>query len=87
MATFNDTSSPPIQLNPFPQVSILDLFFPGLTGILAAAQQLLAGNLNTYARLLCICGILVFLGIYVYKYLGELVADYFSLWLSSRSLG
>jgi mitochondrial chaperone BCS1 len=79
MATFNDTSSPPIQLNQSPQVSILDLFFPGLTGILAAAQQLLASNLNTYACMLCICGILVFLGIYAYKYLWELVAAYFSL--------
>jgi chaperone BCS1 len=79
MATFNDASSPPIQLNPSPQISILDLFFPGLTGILAAAQQLLAGNLNTYARLLCICGILVFLGMYAYKYLWESVAAYFSL--------
>ncbi|KAF2184507.1 hypothetical protein K469DRAFT_688528 [Zopfia rhizophila CBS 207.26] len=49
MATFND-ASPPIQLIPSPQVSMLDFFFPGFTGISAATEQLLAVKSNSYAR-------------------------------------
>jgi hypothetical protein len=49
---------------------MVDVFFPGLTNIPAALQQLQAGNPNSYGRMLCICGLAVFFG--------ALVATYFS---------
>jgi hypothetical protein len=64
-----------IQLIPSHQISIVDVFFPGFSSISATMQQLLAGNLNSYARLLCIYGMLVFLVTYVYRYLKELGRD------------
>ncbi|KAK1480419.1 hypothetical protein CCUS01_16242 [Colletotrichum cuscutae] len=39
-------------------VSMMDIFFPGFTGATAALHQLLDGNLDSYASLLCICGLL-----------------------------
>jgi chaperone BCS1 len=63
-------------------MSIVDIFFPGFSGLSATVQQLSAGNLNSYAGLFCIGGIFVFLGRYVYSYLKELVETYFSSWLS-----
>ncbi|KAL4405390.1 mitochondrial chaperone bcs1 [Colletotrichum abscissum] len=41
------------------QVSIMDIFFPGFTGVTAALHQLLNGNLDSYAGLLCICGLVM----------------------------
>ncbi|CAM1503416.1 Fc.00g081920.m01.CDS01 [Cosmosporella sp. VM-42] len=71
MATFNHAATPPVHfIQPTP-ASILDFFIPGFTGISAASEQLLKGNLNFYARVLCIFGIFVFLANHVYSYLRE----------------
>jgi hypothetical protein len=60
------------------QVSVLDLFFPGITGIAAIAEQLLAGRLNTTAHVLLFCGILLYLAKRVPKYAWELVERHLS---------
>lgn len=78
MAAFNKTSSLPFQSIQSPQVSIVDVFLPGFAGMSPAIQQLLAGNLNNYTGLLCIWGILVFLGRYAYEYLWEFVGKFLS---------
>ena len=70
MATLHEDTSLPIRLNPS-QVSLLNLFFPGFTGITAATEQLLAGKLNSYAGLLFVCGVLVYFAKHVFD----------SLWL------
>ncbi|KAK0628116.1 putative mitochondrial chaperone bcs1 [Bombardia bombarda] len=54
-------------------MSIVDIVFPGFTGISAVVQQLLAGNLNSYTQLLCICGMLMFFGRYACRFLGDVV--------------
>ncbi|QSS61743.1 hypothetical protein I7I51_03920, partial [Histoplasma capsulatum] len=76
MNAFNSGSSSPIHTAPT-QISIMDVFFPGFTGITASMQQLLTGNLNSYAHLMCMCGMFLFLGRYAYRYLTELVEAYF----------
>lgn len=60
------------------QVSILDVFFPGLTGILALANGLSTVKLNSYARLLFFGGFCIFLARYVYRYINDLVDSHFS---------
>lgn len=60
------------------QMSLLDVFFPGLSMASASAQQLLAGNLDSYTRLLCTLGMLVLFTRYAVRYVGELVKSYFS---------
>jgi chaperone BCS1 len=57
---------------------MVDVFFPGLTNIPAALQQLQAGNPNSYGRMLCICGLAVFFGRYAKDFFGALVTTYFS---------
>jgi chaperone BCS1 len=79
MNAFNGANTLPIHSIPSHQISILDAFFPGFTGISASVQQLLAGNTDGFAHLLCICGILLFLVRYGYRYSMELVEAYFSL--------
>ncbi|QKX63174.1 uncharacterized protein TRUGW13939_10343 [Talaromyces rugulosus] len=59
------------------QVSILDIFFPGLTGILAVANGLSTGQLNSYARLLFVGGFCIFLARYFYGYINDLVDRHF----------
>lgn len=78
MATYNDSYSLPRQPVPSHPISIVDIFFPGLTNISAAIQQLQVGNSNDYAGILCICGFVVFVGKYAYRYLKEFVDTYFS---------
>jgi len=78
MATSNDSYSLPVQPVTSYPLSILDLFFPGLNGISAAVRQLQAGSSDSYAGILCICGMLVFLGKYFYKHVREVVMTYFS---------
>jgi chaperone BCS1 len=41
------------------QMSLLDVFFPGLSVASASAQQLFAGKLDSYTRLLCTLGMVV----------------------------
>jgi chaperone BCS1 len=80
MASYNESYFLPRQLAPSYPISIVDIFFPGFTNISAAIQQLQISNSNGYARILCICGALVFLGKYAYKYLKAFVETYFSSW-------
>ncbi|KAI3528119.1 mitochondrial chaperone BCS1 [Colletotrichum abscissum] len=65
-------SSPPTS----PHISIVDIFFPGLTGANAALHQLLDGKLDSYAGLLCIFGLLVFCGKLLFETAGGLMATY-----------
>jgi chaperone BCS1 len=60
------------------QVSLIDILFPGFNLVSASARQLLAGNLDSYTRLLCILGMLVLFTRYAVRYIGELVRSYFS---------
>jgi chaperone BCS1 len=80
MAAHNNIYSVPSQPPPLSpiSISIVDVFFPGLTNILAELQQLLAGNPNSYGRMLCICGLAVFLGRYIKDFFSALVTKYFS---------
>ncbi|EDN03759.1 hypothetical protein I7I51_05369 [Histoplasma capsulatum] len=77
MNSFNVAGSLPIHTFPS-QISIVDAFFPGFTAISASIQQVLAGNLNSYAHLLCFCGMLLFLGRYAARYLMDLMETYFT---------
>ncbi|EQL29692.1 hypothetical protein BDFG_07745 [Blastomyces dermatitidis ATCC 26199] len=76
MNSFNVAGSLPIHTAPS-QISIVDVFFAGFTAISASIQELLAGNLNRYARLLCICGALLVFVRYAYRYLIDTVETYF----------
>lgn len=59
-------------------MSLMDVLFPGFSMASASAQQLLAGNLDSYTRLLCTIGMLVLFIRYTVRYIGELVRNYFS---------
>lgn len=72
----NETSLPTYV--PSLQASVLDLFFPGMRGISAAAEQVLAARLNSYAPVLCLCGILLYLAKRVSQYAWELVNSHLS---------
>ncbi|KAF4772370.1 hypothetical protein HAV15_004793 [Penicillium sp. str.  len=62
-----------------PQISLLDVLFPGLGGgCLSSAQQLLAGNLDSYSRLFCTFGMFVLFTSYAVRYVWELVRSYFT---------
>ena len=63
-------------------MSLLDIFFPGLSMASASAQQLLAGNLDSYTRLFCTLGIFVLFARYAVRYVWELVKSYFSSYAS-----
>ena len=62
-----------------PQVSLIDIIFPGLGVVSSSAQHLLAGNLDGYTRLFCTLGMLVLFGRYMVRYVGEVVRSYFTL--------
>ncbi len=81
MAAHNNAHSLPSQPLPLSPILIVDVFFPGLTNISTALQQLLASNPNSYGRMLCIYGLAVFFGRYIKDFFGTLVATYFSSWL------
>ncbi|OJD28050.1 hypothetical protein ACJ73_00556 [Blastomyces percursus] len=75
MNAFNSGSLP----NPImPSISVVDFFFPGFTAISTSTQQLLAGDVNSYARLLCSIGALVLLARYACRYAIELVDKHLS---------
>ena len=61
-----------------PQMSLMDILFPGLGVVSASAQQLLAGNMNSYTRLLCTLGMFILFARYTVRYVWELVRSYFS---------
>ena len=73
MATLNNTTSP-TPLIPT-QVSVLDFFIPGSTGILAAIEPVLA--MNSSARPLLLCMLLVFLGRHVCRYIWGVAETHF----------
>ncbi|EDN04061.1 predicted protein [Histoplasma mississippiense (nom. inval.)] len=77
MNPFNNAGSLPIH-TATSQISIVDVFFPGFTGISVSIQQLLASDLNSYAHLLCFCSMLLFLGRYAVRYLTDLMETYFT---------
>ena len=56
---------------------MVDVFFPGLTNIPAALQQLQAGP-NSYGRVLCICGLAMLFGRYTKDFFRALVETHFS---------
>lgn len=67
--------------SPF-QVSLGDVFFPGFSLVSATAQQLLAGNMDSYTRLLCTFGVFVLFTRYAVRYIWEIVRSYFSSYAS-----
>ncbi|PVH70485.1 P-loop containing nucleoside triphosphate hydrolase protein [Cadophora sp. DSE1049] len=77
MAAHNNSYSLPSQPLPLSPISMVDVFFPGLTNIPAALQQLQAGP-NSYGRVLCICGLAVFFGRYTKDFFRALVATHFT---------
>ncbi|KAK4032047.1 putative mitochondrial chaperone BCS1-A [Parachaetomium inaequale] len=74
MATLNSTTSP-TPLIPS-QVSVLDFFVPGSTGILAAIEPVL--DMNSSARPLLLCMLLVFLGRHVCRYIWGAAETHFA---------
>lgn len=60
------------------QMSLIDVLFPGFGMVSASAQQLFAGNLDSYTRLLCTVGMFILFTRYAVRYVGELVRSYFS---------
>ncbi|KAJ6163943.1 P-loop containing nucleoside triphosphate hydrolase protein [Penicillium chermesinum] len=59
-------------------MSLIDVVFPGFSMASASAQQLLAGNLDSYTRLLCTFGIFVLFARYAVRYVWEIVRLYFT---------
>ncbi|KAH7016394.1 putative mitochondrial chaperone bcs1 [Microdochium trichocladiopsis] len=74
MATLNHTTSPTPLIAP--HISILDIFVPGSTSILAAIEPVLATN--SYFRPLFLCMLLVFLGRHVCRYLWGVAEAHFA---------
>ncbi|KDN72315.1 putative mitochondrial chaperone bcs1 [Colletotrichum sublineola] len=56
----------------------MDIFFPGFTGVTTALHQLLNGNLDSYAGLLCICGLVMVCGKFLTRTIGGFVDTYFT---------
>lgn len=64
------------------QMSLIDVLFPGLSSVSVSAQQLLAGNLDSYTRLFCSLGIFVLFARYAVRYVWDIVRSYFSSYAS-----
>ncbi|KAJ5993342.1 P-loop containing nucleoside triphosphate hydrolase protein [Penicillium sp. IBT 35674x] len=60
------------------QMSLIDVLFPGLGSVSVSAQQLLAGNLDSYTRLFCSLGICVLFARYAVRYVWDIVKSYFT---------
>jgi chaperone BCS1 len=65
-----------------PQMSLIDVLFPGFSMASASAHQLLAGNLDSYTRLFCTFGMFVLFARYAVRYVWEIVRSYFSSYTS-----
>ncbi|KAH8704294.1 BCS1 N terminal-domain-containing protein [Phaeosphaeriaceae sp. PMI808] len=78
MASFDNASSLPIQPILAEQISLLDFVFPGFTRVLTTVLPLLASNLNIYARVLCACGMFIFIGNYFAQYFWRWLDTYFT---------
>ncbi|KAK2052518.1 hypothetical protein LY76DRAFT_630014 [Colletotrichum caudatum] len=61
---------------PPPHLSVMDIFFPGFTGLTVTLQQLLNGKMDGYAGLLCICGTLMVCGKFLWRTVGEFADTY-----------
>ncbi|EDN04866.1 predicted protein [Histoplasma mississippiense (nom. inval.)] len=83
MNAFNSAGSLPIH-TAASQISIVDVFFPGFTGISASIQQLLASDLNSYAHLLCFCGMLLFLASTVHVSYYNEAYDMLIAWVATQ---
>ncbi|KAG7038312.1 mitochondrial chaperone bcs1 [Colletotrichum scovillei] len=57
-------------------VSVVDIFFPGFTGAMAALNQLLNGTLDNFATMLCVCGMLIVGGKFICNTVGGFVDTY-----------
>lgn len=75
-------NSLPIHPHPY-QFSIIDVFFPGFSRVAGVSQQLLAGDVNNYARLLVAFGVFIFVAKYAYRHVVRVVHEHFCLWLRS----
>lgn len=78
MASFNSAGSLPSQPILSAEAPFLDFLIPGFRPVSTAILPILAGDLNLYARLVCLCAALAFVGKYARRYLWELVETYFS---------
>jgi len=65
-----------------PQMSVIDILFPGFSVASSSAQQLLAGNMNSYTRLFCTLGMVIFFTRYAIRYIWDLVRNHFSKQMS-----
>ncbi|KAF4774531.1 mitochondrial chaperone bcs1 [Colletotrichum scovillei] len=70
-------------------VSVVDIFFPGFTGAMAALNQLLNGTLDNFATMLCVCGMLIVGGKFICNTVGGFVDTYLrydmlECWVSSQ---
>lgn len=71
MAEYNENGSRPVQPISGTQASILDfLLFPGFTHMSTAVQEHLTLDLSVYVPLLCVLGLLVFVGRRTWEWLG-----------------
>ncbi|KAJ5644222.1 P-loop containing nucleoside triphosphate hydrolase protein [Penicillium longicatenatum] len=59
-------------------MSLLDVFFPGLSMVSASAQHLFAGNLDSTTRFLCTLGMFILFARYAICYAWEVVRKYFT---------
>ena len=75
MTTYNDSYSLPRQPVPRYPISIVDILLPGFSTVI---QQLPLGDSNSYAQILCIYGIVGFLGRYAYRFGKSFIETYFS---------
>jgi hypothetical protein len=78
MTSYSNASSPSTQSILAEQGSLLDLVFPGFTLVSTAVRRLLTDDFSMYARLLCACGMLVFIGKYASEYLWTWLETFFS---------
>lgn len=67
--------------SPF-QMSLIDVIFPGFGMVTASARQLLAGDPDSYTRLLCTFGMFILFARYAVRYVWEIVRSYFSPYTS-----
>ncbi|KAJ5695362.1 P-loop containing nucleoside triphosphate hydrolase protein [Penicillium solitum] len=63
--------------SPF-QMSLIDVIFPGFSMVTASARQLLAGDPDSYTRLLCAFGMFILFARYAVRYVWEIVRSYFT---------
>ncbi|KAK1953557.1 hypothetical protein LY78DRAFT_686988 [Colletotrichum sublineola] len=63
----------------------MDIFFPSFTGVTTALHQLLNGNLDSYAGLLCICGLVMVCASKTDVHDPDEAYDMLECWISAQS--